>query len=99
MRPQAAAGVRDDDDRIVAAVGEPPLAVSDGVRGLLTALLGQAAWDLRHAPRLRMEVLGWFTGSTAYAFGFVNVCTALDLDPGAVRRALGVTSATVPGAV
>jgi len=61
-------------------------------KALMHAVLVRAVHDLtaKHGEhRLRTAALAWFASDdTAWPFSFVNICQALNLDAGALRRAL-----------
>src|SRR5262244_1478750 len=69
-------------------------------RALMRAVLQRAIDDLtapkmlnycsvRGLTRLQREAAAWFlSGDETYIFSFVNICQALNLDAGTIRRAL-----------
>jgi len=76
-----------------------PSAPESPVKGLMRAVLERAIEDLRGGltsrrgsqarRRVQHEAEAWFlSADDRYLYSFINICQALNLDAGAIRRAL-----------
>ncbi|GAB4366754.1 MAG: hypothetical protein Kow00128_10500 [Deltaproteobacteria bacterium] len=75
----------------VPAIPSPGSSLDPCIRHLSAAVLRQAVKDLRGGGREAACAFRWFVRDhPSHPFGFGNVCDTLGLDPGWVRKAVGI---------